>query len=191
VAARVTPIMATFLTSFAAGLFGWTLLEYAIHYWLGHLPKGRILISSEHLAHHRDILYFTPLRMKIRGAVPVLAALLLVVGGTCGLTAGLGFVAAVALGWTVYERLHQSIHVHGPRNAYSRWAARHHLSHHFGLPNANHGVTTPIWDVVFGTYVPVRRVQVAKRFQASVPWLAAADVAGREAPAFLADYERV
>jgi sterol desaturase/sphingolipid hydroxylase (fatty acid hydroxylase superfamily) len=183
--------MTIFLTSFVAGLFGWTLLEYVIHYWLGHLPKGRLLISSEHLAHHGDILYFTPLRVKVRGAVPVLAALLLVVGGTCGLTAGLGFTVAVALGWTAYERLHQSIHVHGPRNAYSRWAARHHLSHHFGLPSANHGVTTPIWDVVFGTYVPVRRVQVAKRFQAAVPWLVPACGAGREAPAFLADYELV
>ena len=183
--------MTVFVTSFVAGLFGWTLLEYAIHYWLGHLPKGRILISSEHLAHHRDILYFTPLRMKIRGAAPVLAGLFLLVGGTCGLTAGLGFVAAVALGWTAYERLHQAIHVRGPRNAYGRWAARHHLSHHFGLANANHGVTTPLWDVIFGTYVPVRRVQVPKRFHAAVPWLAGARDAGSEAPAFLADYERI
>lgn len=175
--------MTTFLASFVAGLLGWTLLEYAIHHWLGHLPKGRILISSEHFAHHRDILYFTPLRMKVRGAVPVLGAAALVVAGTCGLTAAFGSVAALALGWTAYERLHQSIHVHGPRNAYSRWAVRHHLSHHFGLPGANYGVTTPIWDVVFGTWVPVRDVQVPKRHHASVPWLAGGDDPGRQTPA--------
>ena len=182
--------MTTFLVSFAAGLLGWTLLEYAIHYWLGHLPKGRILISSEHLAHHRDILYFTPLRMKIRGAVPVLAGVFLIVSGTCGLTVAGGFVTALAVGWTAYERLHQSIHVRGPRTAYGRWAARHHLSHHFGLPNANHGVTTPIWDIVFGTYLPVRPVQVPKRFEAAVPWLGGESHPGREVAAFLADYER-
>lgn len=182
--------MTTFLASFVAGLFGWTLVEYAIHYWLGHLPKGRILISSEHLAHHRDILYFTPLRLKVRGAIPVLAGLLLAVGGTCGATVGIGFVAAVAIGWTTYERLHRSIHVHGPRNAYGRWAARHHLSHHFGLPNANHGVTTPIWDVIFGTYLPVQRVRVPKSFEAAVPWLAGPGDGRRAAADFLTDYER-
>ena len=58
--------MTAFLVSFVAGLAGWTLLEYAIHSWLGHLPRGRILISSEHLKHHSDILYFTPLRLRIR-----------------------------------------------------------------------------------------------------------------------------
>jgi hypothetical protein len=93
----------SFIASFVAGLAGWTLLEYAIHFWLGHLPRGRILISSEHLKHHSDILYFTPLRLNIRGAVPVLAALLLVFGGVFGLSAGLGFVAAVSLGWVTYE----------------------------------------------------------------------------------------
>jgi sterol desaturase/sphingolipid hydroxylase (fatty acid hydroxylase superfamily) len=164
--------MTSFIVSFVAGLASWTLLEYIIHFWLGHLPKGRILISAEHLKHHRDILYFTPLRLKIRGAVPVLAVLLLVVGGLCGLPAGFGFVAAVSLGWTTYEWLHQSIHVNGPRSAYSRWAVRHHLSHHFSRPDCNHGVTTPIWDLVFRTYAPVGHVHVPQRFRASVPWLA-------------------
>ena len=181
--------MISFIAGFVAGLAGWTLLEYVIHYWLGHLPKGRILISSEHLKHHGDILYFTPLRLKIRGAVPVLAVLLLIVGGACGLPAGLGFVAAVSLGWTTYESLHQSIHVNGPRGAYSRWAARHHLSHHFGRPNSNHGVTTPIWDLVFRTYAPVRCVRVPKRFLASVPWLASAFDGETERQEVLSDYE--
>lgn len=181
--------MPSFVAGFVAGLAGWTLLEYAIHYWLGHLPKGRILVSSEHLKHHGDILYFTPLPMKIRGAIPVLASLLLVVGGAFGLPAGVGFVAAVALGWTVYEHLHQSIHVKGPRSAYGRWAARHHLHHHFSRPNVNHGVTSPIWDVVFGTYVPVRRVRVPGRFRDSVPWLAADPDPRPGYRAFLADYD--
>jgi hypothetical protein len=181
--------MTSFVASFVAGLAGWTLMEYVIHFWLGHLPKGRILISSEHLKHHCDILYFTPLGLKIRGAVPVLAVLLVIVGGTLGVRAGLGCVGAVALGWSTYEWLHQSIHVNGPRGAYSRWAARHHLSHHFGRPNSNYGVTTPIWDVVFRTYAPVRRVRVPKRSRASVPWLASAVDAGTEVHECLSDYE--
>ena len=183
--------MTSFMAGFVGGLVGWTLLEYAIHFWFGHLPKGRILISSEHLKHHSDILYFTPLGLKIRGAVPVLAVLLFVVGGALGLSAGLGCVAAVSLGWTTYEWLHQSIHVNGPRGPYSRWAARHHLSHHFNRPNSNHGVTTPIWDLVFRTYAPVPRVRVPKRSLASVPWLASAFDASSGTREFRSDYELV
>jgi len=178
-----------FFTSFAAGLAGWTLLEYAIHYWLGHLPRGRILISSEHLRHHADILYFTPLRLKIRGAIPVLAVVFLAVGAGFGLAAGLGFVAAVSVGWTTYECLHQSIHINGPRSAYSRWAARYHLSHHFGRAQANFGVTSPLWDLIFRTYVPVQRVRVPQRFLASVPWLALADGGKTDRPDIAVDYE--
>jgi len=177
--------------SFALGLVAWTFLEYVIHAWLGHLPKGRILISSEHLKHHARILYFTPLALKVRGALPVLGVLLALVGLPFGLAAGLGFVVAVALGWTVYEWLHQSIHVNGPANGYSRWAARHHLQHHCGRPNRNFGVTTPIWDIVLGTYEPAPRVRVSRRLAASIPWLAPASEPRRAPIAFLADYEVV
>jgi sterol desaturase/sphingolipid hydroxylase (fatty acid hydroxylase superfamily) len=181
--------MISFAVGFVAGLAGWTLLEYAIHFWLGHLPKGRILISSEHLKHHTDILYFTPLRTKIRGAVPVLGVLMIVVGALFGPAAGLGFVAALSLGWWTYEWLHQSIHVKGPRNRYSRWAACYHLHHHFGRPHFNHGVTTPIWDLVFRTYAPVQRVRVPKRSLGSLPWLAVALEEGGQVQDFVSDYE--
>jgi sterol desaturase/sphingolipid hydroxylase (fatty acid hydroxylase superfamily) len=174
---------------FVAGLVAWTFLEYVIHFWLGHLPKGRILISSEHLHHHADILYFTPLRLKVRGAVPVLSTLLIIASALFGLAVGLGFVAAVAVGWTTYEWLHQSIHVNGPTNWYSRWAARHHLSHHFTRPNRNHGVTTPIWDIILRTYEPTPRVRVGRRHVANVPWMAAGLEAGPARPPFMADYD--
>lgn len=169
-------------TAFAAGLLGglagWTLLEYVIHRWLGHLPKGRILTSREHLDHHADILYFTPLALKIRGALPVLGGVLLATGLLWNGPAALGSTLAVALGWSLYEWLHQSIHVRGPRNAYTRWVARHHLSHHFQLPNANFGVTSPLWDWLFLSYQPVRQVRVPARFAAALPWLKPARAAG-------------
>jgi hypothetical protein len=96
---------------FACGLLAWTLLEYVIHYWLGHLPRGKTLISSEHLKHHKDVLYFTPTLTKIRGAAPLL--IILGAGATFLIDVwfAVGFVTAVATGWTTYEVLHQAIHV--------------------------------------------------------------------------------
>lgn len=182
-------MIASALAGFVLGLLAWTLLEYIIHYWLGHLPKGRTLISSEHLKHHADILYFTPVPTKIRGAVPVLLLLGVVSGLVAGVAAGIGFVAAVAVGWTTYEVLHQSIHVRGPQTRYGRWAARHHLYHHFVRPNRNHGVTTPIWDILLRTHDRVERVSIRERDIETVPWLAEALRNPEQAPAFLGDYE--
>lgn len=174
---------------FVCGLAGWTLLEYVIHGGLGHWPKGKTLISAEHLTHHRDVRYFSPLPLKIRGAVPVLA--ILGVGATwaLGTAFALGLVVAFALGWTVYEILHKAIHVRGPRTRYARWAARNHLHHHFGRPNRNHGVTTPLWDLVFGTHDRVDRVALRARDVAAIPWLAEAFDQPSSAPAFVRDYE--
>ncbi len=161
-----------FLMSLAAGLFAWTFLEYVIHYWLGHLPKGKTLISREHIAHHKDVSYFSPLPLKIRGAMPVLA----IVGGLGwwlgGPAVAAGLTLAVAAGWATYEGLHKSIHVNGPKTAYARWAARNHLYHHYCKPNRNHGVTSPIWDLVLGTYDSVKTVSLRERDVPDIPWLA-------------------
>jgi len=176
------------ISGFACGVFAWTLLEYIIHYWLGHLPKGKTLISSEHLKHHRDILYFTPTLTKLRGAAP----LLIILGAGAALLINawfaVGFVAAVATGWTTYEILHQSIHVRGPTTVYGRWATKNHLYHHFMRPNRNHGVTTPIWDYIFRTHDAVDRVSIRERDAETVPWLVTAFRDKDSAPAFASDY---
>ena len=161
-----------FVIGFVGGLFGWTLLEYIIHYPLGHLPKGKTMISAEHIRHHREIQYFSPLHLKIRGAIPVVGLVAIGVWLLAGPYYAIGATLSVSLGWYTYEALHKSIHMRGPRTAYERWAARHHLYHHFMRPDRNHGVTTPIWDVVFRTYVPVKQVLLREQEIAAIPWLA-------------------
>lgn len=170
-----------------AGLLSWTLLEYIIHYPLGHLPKGKTLISAEHIKHHKDILYFSPLLLKLRGAIPLVALVAVASSLALGYAFAIGFTLSVATGWTTYEYLHQSIHVRGPTTWYGRWATRHHLFHHFARPDRNHGVTTPIWDFVFRTYQPVTQVQIRQRDVATVPWLAEA-LTMSEPPKFVENY---
>jgi hypothetical protein len=79
--------------------------------------------------------------------------------------------------------------VRGPRTAYGRWATRHHLYHHFAKPNKNHGVTTPLWDFIFGTYDAPKRMTIRERDVQRVPWLAEALAKGENAPEFVKDYE--
>lgn len=154
-----------------AGATGWTLLEYLIH-TVGHTFRGRTKASVEHLAHHRDVLYFSSLPTKITAALPALSAAF--AGGYfgVGLPFAVAFTATLSAGWSLYEWLHQEIHVRRPKSAYARWAARHHLSHHFGKPNTNFGVTSPIWDFVFRTYDGDNLVRLLESQRARLPWLA-------------------
>ena len=173
---------------FAGGVAGWTLLEYIIHCMLGHWPKGKTMVSSEHIKHHKNILYFSPLHLKIRGAIPVLGGAFLLLWLALGLPAALGGFIALSLGWTTYEALHKSIHVRGPRTWYGRWAAKNHLYHHFMRPNRNHGVTTPLWDYLLRTHDRVEVVQVREKDLADIPWLREAFANPDAASAFLSDY---
>jgi sterol desaturase/sphingolipid hydroxylase (fatty acid hydroxylase superfamily) len=84
-----------------------------------------------------------------------------------------GFGAGVTSGYAVYEYIHWSTHMRAPRSAYGRWTRRHHFSHHFTDARYNHGVTTPIWDMAFGTYRPAARIKVPRKF--ALKWLVKED----------------
>jgi hypothetical protein len=64
---------------------------------------------------------------------------------------------------------HRRLHTHAPRTAYGRWARRHHFHHHFVNPKANHGVTTPLGDLAWGTLDPEQRIPVPERL--AMAWL--------------------
>lgn len=149
--------------AFLVGAVGWSVSEYLLHRYAGHGPLRRreglwyltpklliVLFNEEHTAHHRDPMYFAPMWKKGLAAavlVPVLAGLAsLLVGADAGLAFGTGY----AVTYLTYEVLHRRIHTHAPGNAYFAWMRRHHLHHHV-TPKMNHGVTSPVWDVVMGT----------------------------------------
>jgi sterol desaturase/sphingolipid hydroxylase (fatty acid hydroxylase superfamily) len=160
---------------FVSGIVLWTLLEYVLHRFVGHASRlgrtGRV-IRKQHLLHHATPDYFTTFPRKLVLAVPVLGAIagagVLLFGPS-----GLALMAGTAAGWTFYERLHRATHVHGPRNAYGAWARRHHLHHHFQAPKANHGVTSPLWDWVFGTLERPETIAVPRRHVRCFSWLLA------------------
>ena len=58
-----------------------------------------------------------------------------------------GFIA----GYLVYDMFHYSMHHLPMRKGALRWLRRHHMFHHTQTPDLRFGVTSPIWDVVFGT----------------------------------------
>jgi sterol desaturase/sphingolipid hydroxylase (fatty acid hydroxylase superfamily) len=135
------------------GVFTWTFLEYVIHRWLGHFKRFRKNpFGVEHVRHHIEGNYFAPSWKKLIIAA-VFSALLGILGvAVAGRTVGIAYVAGLMGFYGAYELLHRLEHVWAGFGPYARWARKHHFYHHFVDARANHGVTSPIWDFVFGTY---------------------------------------
>ena len=163
------------------GWFTWTLGEYLLHRFGMHEAKGKGLASREHLKHHAD-----------RDSVLEKWALSWTGIILFGIAFGFFVTPAFGVGWVVgyafYDWQHYWAHRRAPRNRYERWLRRHHFHHHFGHPTMNHGVTTPVWDLVFGTYERVEGpVKVPRRL--AMRWLVDDD--GELLPGYEHDWELV
>jgi len=154
------------------GALTWTFLEYVMHRFLGHDRRllKRTPFGAEHTAHHSRGDYFAPAWKKALFTVLVVG----VIGGPAYLVAGgagLAFTAGLVGGYLAYEVLHRLLHVWQGVGPYARWARRHHFYHHFHDPKANHGVSSPLWDLLFGTYRKPARIVVPRRL--AMRWLVA------------------
>ncbi|MGE0786952.1 MAG: sterol desaturase family protein [Sandaracinaceae bacterium] len=177
------------IATFVVGLFLWTFLEYVLHRFAFHERKLGRTVAKEHIQHHATPDYFASALMKLKLAIPILGALALL--GLLFGVGGLGLVLGVISGWQIYEAIHRATHVRGPRNRYGAWARRHHLHHHFQNARANHGVTTPLWDWVFGTLERPATIRVPKRHVHAFGWLLAAPDDSAVAEAYRGAYEIV
>lgn len=176
--------MANVLLAFLVGALGWTLLEYLLHRFVFHSRSARRVGAKEHRRHHALGDYFAPWWQKALAAsvavAIVLPLLILIAGVQAGIACTSGFIGAYLL----YEILHRRAHTHPPRGRYGRWRRKHHFAHHFADPRLAQGVTTPVWDWVFGTGLVVERVRVPRRL--AMRWLLDAD--GDIQPAYAQDY---
>ena len=140
------------LIIFAAGLFGWTLVEYVIHGVLGH--QHRTFVTPLHDVHHRD-----PRAVFAMHAYIPTAVAFAVLWAIFGFAPGVIFFAGILGGFAVYELVHYRIHFAEPACAIEARLRRRHLAHHLAEPDAIFGVTTRLWDVVFSTEPTAERMR--------------------------------
>lgn len=177
--------MITFIAFTAAAFVLWSFMEYVLHRFAFHEARGKNYGSREHLRHHatRDYrLWKNPEAwvgvFLVGGGLGALAWWL--VGPAAGWGLGAGYVVA----YFTYEAIHGIAHCFAPRTRYGRWYRKHHFHHHFAEPLRNQGVTTPVWDKVFGTLTVPGQVQVPRRM--AMRWLL--DESGEVKPQFRDDY---
>ena len=140
------------------GLAFWTLLEYVLHRWVFHFrpdPRSELQRDVSFLIHgvHHDWPY-DPDRLVMPPVVAVVIALAIgfpmraALGPTWFAPAFAGLLA----GYLWYDLTHYATHHLKPRTALGEMQRRNHMVHHFKHPDQLYGVTTPLWDFVFGTW---------------------------------------
>lgn len=145
----------SFLTGaafFFSGILFFTLIEYIVH---AHMFHGSIKsFVKAHAKHHAD--------PHGHDAMPFFFAQFIIAPfyGVSILLFGFDyatvFTSGVFIGYIAYGLTHHAMHRVKPKSAYFKYMVAFHDQHHSN-PKMNHGVTVPIWDMVFGTFEPLKK----------------------------------
>jgi dihydroceramide fatty acyl 2-hydroxylase len=145
------------LASVAAGVLAWTLMEYVLHRFLFHFKpdeKSEWQKDASFLIHgiHHDYPWDADrLVMPPTAAIVIGAVLWIPVHFIFGAYAFSAFAGLIG-GYVWYDLTHYYLHHAKPTTALGKWLRKYHMVHHFATPNVRYGITTPLWDHVFGTY---------------------------------------
>lgn len=121
------------LLLFCCGLLAWTLGEYVTHRFVLHA-----IAPVQHGIHHA----------RPQDAIDKVFWQIWLAFAAVHLAAGATVLAGVLVAYAWYLSVHYCAH-HNPAILPAR-LLKHHLDHH-RFANRNYGVTTKIWDHVFGT----------------------------------------
>jgi sterol desaturase/sphingolipid hydroxylase (fatty acid hydroxylase superfamily) len=147
--------------AFVLGLFLWTFTEYTMHRFVFHFkartPWQERMSFLFHGVHHAQPQCKTRLVMPLPVSIP----LALVFYGLFYLLLNRlinapGWLAPIIsgfmIGYLIYDLTHYATHHFPMRAGFLKFLKRYHMQHHFKTPNARFGVSSPIWDKVFGTF---------------------------------------
>jgi len=143
-----------------AGIFIWTLLEYGLHRFAFHMqvpvrnPVLRDMVNGSHLAHHASprnpntILVHSLYGLTVSAIL--FAALCAILGSPFSAS---GVMMGIWIGFLYYEAVHYRVHFSLASSGFIASQRRRHFYHHFTNNKRCFGVTSPLWDYVFGTKI--------------------------------------
>jgi sterol desaturase/sphingolipid hydroxylase (fatty acid hydroxylase superfamily) len=141
---------------FAAGWLAWTLIEYVLHRFLFHWRgRGRaaelraFLIHGYHHEYPNDRMRLVAPPLMSWGPAALIA---LAWWALLGERHWAPVFAGTAAGYVAYDWIHYYTHHARPRWALGKWLRRYHMLHHHRDDDAYYGVSSPLWDLVFGTW---------------------------------------
>jgi sterol desaturase/sphingolipid hydroxylase (fatty acid hydroxylase superfamily) len=150
----------------AAGIVGWTLLEYLVHRHIlhGRFPEGPGIVrhalhrafDRSHGDHHQR-----PWDGRhINGGFDTVpfAVVLVAASFFARLPTWPVFMAAILQCYVIEEWIHYAVHFHRFRSRYFEYIRGHHLYHHGARGrDVAFGLTSSVWDVALSTRIPSPR----------------------------------
>jgi hypothetical protein len=154
----------------SVGLLIWGLYEYAVHRWVLHreprengfdLPGNRT-----HLKHHADPLSLERLNVQLSESVPVCVVYCLITWAVTGSWQSMTYLyTGLMAGYFFYEYLDFQAHHGMSRSRFVRYFRKYHLMHHHYDAKVRYGVTSPLFDYIFGTYHTTKAIKPRRAVQ--------------------------
>ncbi|KAG0165892.1 fatty acid alpha-hydroxylase [Apophysomyces sp. BC1034] len=146
------------LQGFAAGVMFWTLLEYWLHRilfhfddWLPDHPAALFIHFTLHGIHHH--MPMDRLRLVMPPALTILLGtpVIQLAHWAFAPAFAYAFVAGAFFGYVCYDMIHYYLHHAQVIEVYFKEMKRYHLAHHYKDYETAFGITSKLWDYIFGT----------------------------------------
>ena len=152
-----SPPLLSVIGVFVLAFLCWTLAEYLLHRYVFHFVReDNKLVKAFHYAlpgyHHQKPYDANRLFMPPVPALLILSVFFVIYYLFMGHFAWI-FLAGFDLGYLCYANVHYLVHTQKAPAAFKGlW--KHHALHHHKYPDKAFGVSSRIWDRIFGTMPP-------------------------------------
>lgn len=145
---------------FLAGMLFWTFFEYIMHRFAFHFvansPRAQRIVYVMHGNHHeyprdKERLFMPPVPSLIIASI-IFSLQYLALGNNVYM-----FFPGFILGYLMYGTMHYAIHAWNPPFKWMKPLWRNHHLHHYKIQEKGFGVSTTIWDRVFGTMFDLKK----------------------------------
>ncbi|WP_295676270.1 sterol desaturase family protein [uncultured Mucilaginibacter sp.] len=146
----------SFIELFALGLFVWTLVEYIMHRFVFHYapadkPWAQRIHFIFHGVHHDYPSDAMRLVLPPSVSIPLAALFYFLFNAILPANDIWGFFPGFILGYLFYDITHYAIHHFNFKGNVWKKIKQHHMLHHYQDPDKGYGVSSPLWDKVFGS----------------------------------------
>lgn len=146
----------TFFELFILGLFVWTLVEYIMHRFVFHYapadkPWAQRVHFIFHGVHHDYPSDAKRLVLPPSVSIPLATGFYFLFNAILPANDVFGFFPGFILGYLVYDISHYAIHHFNFKGSLWKKIKQHHMLHHYQDPEKGYGVSSPLWDKIFGS----------------------------------------
>ena len=156
------PTLSRIIPLLLVGLLTWGLIEYVVHRFVLHreLRKDGFNLPGTltHLTHHKNPQALDRLNVPLSEGAPIsVVYFALAWAATGGWLSAVYLYTGMMVGYFFYEWLDFQAHHGSPRTRLVRYFKKYHMQHHHCDARARYGVTSPLFDYLFGTFHQEKR----------------------------------